>query len=122
MAQTNPTFSNIIQILSISPFCCKDEFSRRMKNCITFVKLWHRELLDGRPCRPKSERWPLTSNVPTNIAPTSAYWRVIKTTTYCPNSFFCGFFETLGCGVLITDHFFFTYTVPWSSVRLLVVF
>ena len=48
--------------------------------------------------------------LPTIIAPTSAYWRVIKTTTYCPNSFSCGFFETLGCGVLITDHFFHIYS------------
>ena len=31
---------------------------------------------------------------------------VIKTTTYCPNSFSCGFFKTLRCGVLIADHFF----------------
>ena len=43
---------------------------------------------------------------PTDIAPLSAYWMVIKTTTYCSNSFSCGFIETLPCGVLIADHFF----------------
>ena len=49
-----------------------------------------------------------TTVLPTDIAPTSAYWMDIKTTTYRPNSFSCGTSDTLWCW--ITDHFFHTYS------------